>query len=222
MFVTPAWFFVYGIILEIFFAVITFLVSIYAFKIYKLTEEKQNRLFGTAFLFIAVSYVILFIMNIIILARLDDEISALIKLQAVYLFTLLGTYAHALLFLIGLVILAYVTLRIKNARVLAMLLTITIISVAFSNNKVFMFYVMASVLLLFTVIHYFINYINNKKMSTLLVLVAMIFLLFGTLHFMFAVQHEIYYVLGHLLEFIAYSLILINLIVILKHGKKTR
>jgi hypothetical protein len=103
-----------------------------------------------------------------------------------------------------------------------MLLTITIISVAFSNNKVFMFYVMASVLLLFTVIHYFINYINNKKMSTLLVLVAMIFLLFGTLHFMFAVQHEIYYVLGHLLEFIAYSLILINLIVILKHGKKTR
>jgi hypothetical protein len=222
MFVTPEWFFVYGIILEIFFAVITFFVSMYAYKIYKLTEERQLKIFSIAFLFIAVAYVVQAIMNILIYAKLDDDVANIVKLQAVYLFTLLGTYMHALLFITGLIILAYFTLKIKSVRTLILLIVLAILGVIFSTNKVFTFYVLASVLLLFTVIYYFNNYINNKKTNTLLVLIAMIFLFFATLHFMFAIQHEIYYVLGHILEFIGYLLILIDLILILQHGKKTR
>ena len=222
LFVTPEWFYMYSVILEVFFAIITLMVSYYAYKIYKLTEERQSKLFSLAFLFIAVSYIIQSSLNFIILNKMDSDLSMIINLKAVYLLNLFGTYAHALLFIIGLIILTYITLKVKNAKVLTLLLSIVILSVIFSANKIFLFYVISSVLLLHTVIYYFTNYINNKKVNTLIVLVAMIFLLFSTLHFMFAIQYEIYYVIGHVLEAIAYLLILSNLILIWKHGEKKR
>jgi len=222
VFVTPGWFFGYSILLEAFFAIITMLVAIYAFKIYRLSEERTSKLFGFSFLFISFAYIVQFVLNFLIWNNLDDDVSTIINLKQVYLLNLLGSYAFAFFFIIGLVILTYMTLKVKDTRVLALLLSVCIIAVYFNPFKVFMFFVLSSVLLLFTVIHYFINYLNNKKINTLIVLVAMIFLLFGTLHFMFAVNHEIYYVLAHILEFIAYMLILINLILILKHGQKKR
>lgn len=222
IFITPSWFFVYSIILEIFFAIITMIVSLYSFKICTLADDRQCKLFGFAFLFISASYILQAFMNFLILNKLDDDVSYIINMQNVALFNVLGIYAHALFFLVGLLILTYVTLKVKNARVFTLLLSILVISVFFSTNKIFLFYVLSSVLLVFTVVYYFMNYINNKKINTLIVLMAMIFLLFSTLHFMFAAEHEIYYVLGHILEFVAYLLILTNLILILKHGEKTR
>jgi len=222
IFVTPDWFFAYSIGLEIFFAIITLIVGIYAFRVYRLTEERSSRLFGTAFFFIAISYIVQATLNFVVLERLEDAISSMINLKQVYLLNLLGSYAHALLFLVGIWILTYLTLKVKNSRVFTLMLCVLLLTIFFSANKIFMFYVLSSILLLFTVIYYFMNYLNNKKLNTLLVLIAMIFLLFGALHFMFAVEHEIYYVLGHILEFIAYLLMLINLLIILKHGKKTR
>src|SRR3989338_6048850 len=43
---------------------------------------------------------------------------------------------------------------------------------------------------------------------------------FGKIHFLFALDHGTYYVVGHVLELAAYLLILANLILVLRHDKK--
>ena len=85
-----------------------------------------------------------------------------------------------------------------------------------------MVYLLSSILLIFTVLFYFMNYLKSKKINAFLVLLAMISLLVGTLFFMFSVNNSEYYVIGHMIEFVGYVLILVNLVMILKHGKKTR
>lgn len=222
VFLTPSWFFLYSILLEVFFAVITLIISIYGFKVYSLTEQKQLKTFSIAFLFISFSYLIQSVLNLIILSNFDDEVILLINLNSVYLLNLFGLYAHALFFITGLFLLTYITLKVENKRIMALFLSVLLLSVLFSVNKVFLFYVLSSVLLIFTVWHYFSHYIQKKNINTLLVLLAMIFLLFGTLHLMYAVKNEIYYVIGHILEFIAYMLLLVNLLIIVNYGKKKR
>jgi hypothetical protein len=222
VFITPTWFFTYSIILEVLFTIITGMVSMYSFKIYRLTEERQARIFGFAFLFIALSYLAEAVLNFILLFKFDDAVSTLIQLKNVFLLNLFGIYAHALFFIIGIIILTYVTLKVKSPRVLSLLLSLILVTAIFTTNKVFMFYMLSTVLLIHTVIYYFAHYNQNKNKNTLLVLIAMIFLLFSSFHFVLATNSQVYYVIGHILELIAYVLLLSNLLIILKNDKKKR
>lgn len=222
VFVSPSWFFNYSIILEVIFAVITLIVSFYAFKVYKLSDKKPAKLFSTAFVFICLSYVIQSMLNIIIFWKIADQVVSMINLRDAALLNLFGLYAHALFFIIGLIILAYVHFRVENYKILLLMVALVVSSIFFTQNKLMLFYMLSSILLMFIVVNYFLNYVRHKTPNTMLVLVAMIFLLFGALHYLFAIDHEIYYVIGHILEFLAYSMILINLLLILNHGKKKR
>ena len=43
-----------------------------------------------------------------------------------------------------------------------------------------------------------------------------LFLLFGKIHFIFAINHANFYAFGHLLELIAYTLLLADLIIVVR------
>ncbi|MGV8086123.1 MAG: hypothetical protein ACP5N1_00695 [Candidatus Woesearchaeota archaeon] len=222
LFITPTWFFGYDIILEVLFAIITLLVCGYAWKIYKITNENQLRLFSWAFLFIGLSYIAQSILNFLILMKLDDYVCGVINLQSVYHLNLFGIYLHAILFLIGLLIMAYISLKIDNAKAFMLLLIIIFASLYFSPYKTFTLYLLSSILLIFTSYHYLIAYMNNRKTTTLMVLMAMILLFIGNISFILATNKASYYVIGHMLEFLAYILVLVNLLIVLRIGKQKR
>jgi len=229
LFVEPSWFFGYDIVLELLFVIIAGLVSYYAWKIYKVTGERNLKLFSLAFLFIMLSYVIQSVMNFIILAKFDDDMTLLMNLRSVYFFNLFAIYAQAILFLIGLLLLAYIALKIFSLQTFVLLFILVFTSLFFSPYKTFMLYLLSTVLLAFIVYYYLNNYWNNRKASTLMVLIAMICLFVSNLSFIFATDEASYYVVGHILELTAYVLVLVNLLVIirfgrqkLKNGKKTR
>jgi len=229
IFVTPEWFFGYDIFLEVLFAVIALLVCFYAWKIYKITDENHLRLFSWSFLFIGLSYVAQSLLNFIVLVKLDDDITGVINLQSVYLLSLFGMYLHSILFLMGLLILTYVSLKVDNLRVFTLLVLIIFSSLYFSPYKTFSLYMLSSMLLVFISYYYLTTFWNNRKTTTLMVLIAMILLFIGNVSFIFATDKALYYVVGHILELIAYLLVLVNLLVVLmvgkqkhKNGKKAR
>lgn len=229
IFVTPDWFFGYDIALELLFVIIAGLVSFYAWKIFKVTGERNLKLFSLAFLFIAFSYVVQSVLNILVLAKFDDDVAFFMNLRSVYLFSLFAIYLQAILFLIGLLLLAYIALKIFSLQTFVLLFILVFTSLYFSPYKTFMLYLLSTVLLGFIVYYYLNNYWNNRKATTLMVLIAMIFLFVSNLSFIFATDIDSYYVVGHLLELAAYVLVLTNLLVILrvgkqkhKNGKKTR
>jgi hypothetical protein len=218
VFITPEWFFGYDVLLEVLFAVVTMLVSFYAWKIYKITDERNVRLFSVAFLFISLSYIAQSVLNFVIMAQLQDEVCQAINLQSVYLLNLFGIYVHSILFLIGLLLLTYIALKIYSLRTFVLLFILTFTSLYFSPHKTFMLYILSTTLLGFIVYYYIANYVNNKKPTTLLVTIAMATLLVGYIYFIFAITNPLYYVVGHFLEMLAYMLVLINLIIIIKAG----
>lgn len=220
IFITPEWFFGYDIVLEILFAIITMFVSFYAWKIYKITEERNIRLFSLGFLFISLSYIIQSVLNFIILKQLEEEICGIVNLESVYLLNLFGIYFHSILFLIGLLLLTYVALKIYSLRTFILLFILVFVSLYFSSHKTFMLYLLSATLLGFIVYYHITNYLNNRKATTLLVTIAMMTLFAGYLYFMFAIDKPLYYVIGHVLELLAYLLVLGNLILILKAGNK--
>jgi len=230
IFVTPQWFYGYDVALELIFAVVTILVSYFAWKIFKITGERNIRLFSLAFLFIALSYVVQSILNFVIMDQLDDNISTLINLQSVYLLNLFGIYTHAILFLIGILLLTYVALKIHSLQTFVLLFILVFTSLYFTPYKTFMLYLLSTVLIGFIVFYYLNNYWDNRKATTLLVAISMISLFVAYLFFIFAMDNNmLYYIIGHLLELTAYLLVFVTLWIILrlgkqkqKNGKKTR
>jgi uncharacterized protein involved in response to NO len=220
IFITPEWFFGYDIFLEVMFAIIALLVCFYGWKIYKITQENQLRLFSWAFLFIGLSYVVQSVLNFIILDDLDDVVIGAISLQSVYHLNLFGIYLHSILFLVGLLLLTYISLRVDNIKVFVLLILLVFTSLYFSPYKTFNLYLLSSILLLFTTYHYLRLFWDNRKGTTLMVLLAMFLLFIGNASFIFATDKASYYVVGHILELLAYTLVLANLLIILGKGKK--
>lgn len=221
LYIIPSWFFgyqsfSYDAILELIFAIITLIVSIYAFKVYRLSQERQSKLFGIAFSFISASYFIWSIINFNILERIEHSIPTYVNISNINNLITIGVYIHILLFITGLTTLAYMTLKIKSPKMYSLLLIITLVSLSFNSNVIFLFYLLSSILLIYIVLHYLTNYINHKQARTLLVLIAFILILFSTIHFIFSVNHALYYIIGHFIELIAYLLILTNLILVTK------
>jgi len=222
LYLIPNWFFGIDVVFELAFAVVSLIVSLYAFKIYKLSNQTQSKLFGFSFLFFSISYFIQSFMNFAIISKLNENVCVALKFQSIDALNTLGIYAHILFFTLGLATLTYMTLRTNNKKLHSLIIVIAIFFILFSANKIYSFYFLSSIFLIYIVSHYFLNYLENKQTKTLLVLIAFIFLLFGNIHFMFAVNHILFYILAHFLELISYSLILINLLLILKNGKKTK
>lgn len=215
-FMAPGWFFNYGILFELAFAIITLVVGLFAFKIYKLTDQKSAKLFGISFIFISLHYFLQSFLNFSIILTLNQNICNVMKMQGINSLNMIGAYSHMIFFVIGLATLTYMTLKINNKVVLILIIALPLAAVFFSDNKLYLFYMMSSIFLTFITMFYTKNYLKNRQFKTLIVLIAFIFLLFGNIHFLFLINHALYFVIGHFLELIAYMLILLNFILILR------
>lgn len=218
--IVPNWFFGYNIFFEVIFAIVTLLVSFYAFKVYRISGQRQSKLFGMSFLFISAAYSIQSLVNFSNLFNPSSATCSMMNVSSVHYFDLAGIYAYVIFFIIGLITLAYMTFRVNDVKLYSLLLAIVLLALLLSSNTFFMFYLLSSVLLFYITRHYLENYFDNKQAKTLLVLIGFAFLLFGKIHFIFALNHGAYYVAGHFLEFVAYALILTNLMMVVRKNEQ--
>lgn len=212
----PEWFFHQSIGLELVFALITFLVAIFSFKIYNLSKEKKAIWFGTGFLLFSISYFVQSVLNIGILYRLSETVEVVQKASSVVSLGLTALHIHMILMITGLVILTHISLKEKSFRNFLLLLAVTITPIYFSQNAVFLFFVISSILLAFLALTYLLNYTENRRFNTYLVFSAFTLLFLSNIHFVFSVTDTIFYVIAHYFELFSYLLILTNLILVLK------
>ncbi len=215
-FYSPPWFFGYDVALEAIFAVITLLVSVFAYKIYTRTCQRSVKYFSISFFLISVSYFIQSILNFLIISRLSENVCTMMKIQSVSVFETMGILTHIFFMTVGLSILMYTTLKDKRLRALWLLLILSLSSIFLSRNILYMFYLVSTVYLMFISWHFIQNYLENRQVKTLLVAVAFLFLLFGSFHFLISVNHQLFYAIGHILELFAYIFICINFYLVRK------
>jgi len=120
------------------------------------------------------------------------------------------------LFIAGLITLTYMTFKTKNFEMYVLLLITTAISIIFSFNALSVFYILFYIFLAFILVYYLENYLKNKNKKTFFVLLAFGLLFLSSIHFMLPGDNVFYYMLSHFFELMAYLLILIDLIIIVR------
>lgn len=217
----PKWFIIYSIGFEFVFAFITLLVAIYAYKIYRISCQNEHKLFSLGFFSISFSYVMWFLLNLSALFELNESTSALNITNAINYINL-GAYAYMIFFLVGLVILTYITLKVDSNKTLALISSIIFLSIFLASNKGSLFYSFSAILVLFLGIHYFMEYLDKRNPRLAVMLAAFIFLFLGMVDLLLTSFNSVYFVVGHLFMVISFVLILFNLMSALKNGKKKK
>jgi len=216
MALSPIWFYGLDVVSELLFAVTCMMVAIFAISIYRRTGQRLVKYFGVSFSLISISYFIQSILNMLLISKLTEDVSMTVKTVAVISFESLATLIHMLFMTAGISILLYTTLKDRSQRTLWLVILVALSSVFFSQNYIYMFYVISTIYLAFISWHYVQKYKKIRQPRTLLVALAFLFLLFGSFHFLISVNHQIFYPIGRILEFFAYLLILINLYLVRK------
>ncbi len=207
---SPNWFLGYDIIFELFFFIISLIIAIYALKVHRTTGQKLAKYFGYGFLLTAAAYLLQSVSNYLVYSNLNNNLCQIANLASVSTIDAIGTYSYILFMISGLVVLLFVSLKSDKQRTLWILLSTSIIAIILSKNPMYVFYLLSSIYLAFIAWHFVENYLKNKQTMTLTVAIAFILLWFGTFHFLISVDHELFYVIGHILGFFAYIMILIN------------
>ncbi|MDP3881909.1 MAG: hypothetical protein Q8Q31_03465 [Nanoarchaeota archaeon] len=221
LYCSPQWFYGYDIILEVVFALITLAVALYSFKIYRLCGQRESRLFGTAFLLISVSYSLWAILNGFAVSELENA-RTILEIEKANIWRYLGVYAHIFFFLGGVTTIAYMTLKDKNARLYSLLFILVLAGVVFAEQKYLATHILSVILLLYIMLGYTNQYSENKNKKVFLTLLAFTFLFLGRFEFIFSPSKNVFYVVGHVLEFAAYLLILTSLIMVIKQGNRKK
>lgn len=210
-----------NIVMEFIFAAVTLLIALYAYKIYRIIPQKEFELFSLGFLSISLSYIIWTMMNISALIHMSNIRNIFEAMEAVNILTI-GAYCHMILFIVGLAIVSFVTLKSEKMGYLALLIPISILPIFIGTNQVTIFYSLSTVFLAYLSIHYFLEFKAKSHSSSAIVASAFALLAVSTLILLFSGADYIRHIVGHIFAFIAYLLLLFNLIRSLKHGKKTK
>lgn len=215
-FLVSSWSFKYDLVFELVFAIVSLILAAFAFKLYNITAENRSKLFGISFLLISISYFVQLIFNFLIISKIDQQICDMASLSSVNVIGYFGSYIHFLFMLAGFAVLLYMTFSIKHPEVLLFLLILSVVSLVMSSNEFSAFYLMSTLFLSFITWHFIKNYFRKKQKLSLLVALAFSLFLFGSFHFFLSVNHQLFFIIGYFLEFVAYILLSINLYLVQK------
>lgn len=212
----PEWFFNYAVTLELFFAIISLVIALFSYKLFRITNQHQSKLLGSSFFMISMAYFIQSAFNLAIVSKFNQTISTALGFQSISIFDLFGVYTHIIFMIAGFAVLSYMTFGVENKMLLAFIITVSIIPLFFGKDIYLMYYLISTIYLAFIFLYFIRNYFEKKQPLTLMIPIAFLFLLFGSAHYFISVDHSMFYVISHFLELVAYLLILINFYLVLK------
>ncbi len=211
------WFFGYGIALELVFALIVLAVAIFALRLYKVTSERSIRLLGTGFLLVSISYFFQSFFNFLLLSKIGEKPFLTINdFSLAFTLEVIGAYGYVFFMLIGLIVLLYMTFEIKKKSIFFVMLLIVLFPILLAENTFFLFYYFSTICFAFVSWHFIKNYFEKKKSLSLMIAISFVFLALSGIPFLLSLSHGAWYVVAHLLGFVAYVLILINFYMVLK------
>lgn len=207
LYLSPHWFLGYDVALELLFAVVSALVGILAFRVHKESGLASVRLFGAGFILIAASYFLHAFFNILIIREASENPYLAINFITYAYLKTLGFYAHILFMTLGLVMLAYMSFKTTKQQIFWLILLISLAGIVLGRDDLYTYYIITTLLAAAISIHFTVNYFKNKNKKTFLISLAFLLLFISKLHFIFSIQNNTLYALGHIIELVAYGLI---------------
>lgn len=216
----PNWFTSSGILMELVFALVTIMISVYSYKVYKITKQRNTFLFGGAFFSIALAYFLQATLNFLITTKVNskDLFSLVMPVTHCPSFQLsvLAVFSHMFFMIIGLSLLSYVTLKERNHQTFVLLVLLSLTAIALSHYLLLSFFIISSIFLLFITLQHYKRHVKKGKRSTLILFMGFGLIFLGMLQLAISTYLGLFYLLGHISMFIGYFLLLINFWRVLK------
>jgi len=216
-YIVPPWFFRIDSLFEIIFSISTLIIAITSFKIYSLSKEKNILKFGVGFLLLAISYAIWAAMNAITIQQLQEKMTN-IEISQLLTISTLGANIYMMLFMAGLVTLAYATFNINKGGIYYLLLGPTLTVIAISLEKIITFRIISIFFLSFIAYHYIDAYSLKQNNKTLGALISFSLLFIANFIYLFAPLNSLSYVISHGIELLAYIGLMAVLFRTLQHN----
>jgi hypothetical protein len=131
----------------------------------------------------------------------------------------IGFLIHRLLMLFGLYIL-YALYHKQNRSSLVLFSLLLVVNVFYVTNPYYLFHVISFMLLIFISYRYYMNYRENNHQGTRLLAASFGIITLSQVAFVFVEVNNIIYVVAEIIQLIAYMLLFITFVRVLKDGKK--
>lgn len=215
----PAWFNTFDSIFQLLFAVVTLIICGFSYKAYRLLQERKYKYFSAGFLMISAGFFILSLSNLLLYTGVYDGIVT--RLGGLNLANLLYL-GHIFLLLLGYMLLLVVAMKLQQRRLTALLFAFIILFTAFSFQYYLKFHMIAFMLLAFMTWQFYDNYKEKKSLNSGLVFSTFYMLAFAEIFLLAMIFMPILYVVGHILQLIGYSLLLLMFIRVHRGTKAKR
>src|SRR3989344_2054983 len=223
---TPEWFLGSDVSIEIFSFVILILISILAFKNYKLSEKKSTLHLGLGFLLIALAELASIAAKFPIyydFGVVQNIGSAVVNydiVRTVDVFYYICFFFSRFLTLLGLYVLYKLPLEKISGEFFLFFYFITLISIM-SQSFYYIYNFTALIIIIFIINKYYKIYLKEKAGNTKILVLAFAILGLAQVVFLFSKLAFIYAV-GQMIQLIAYIALLMLIIRIVQDGKKEK
>jgi hypothetical protein len=209
-------YFLAPVLMQVFFALITLLITYLSFKVYRIVKNPQARSMGIAFSLIFLSYLVQASINFINMIGINPKLYVVFGIHPLSVFRNQGLYIHMIMMTIGLAFLMYTVFKAKDPSLLWYFILSSFLVFLLSGNKLIGFFMLTSLYLGFLSYHFFLNYRKRRKIAPLFVALGFFFLFLGHVGFSFMATSTLFYIIGHVLDFIGYFFLLYNFYIIRK------
>ena len=207
----------YGIdsLVEFLTLVVSLIISLYSYKVYKLIKDKNYKLFSMGFLFIGISFIFKILSNITIFNKVRIEQANFIftffsRLEYMQLINFFSFILYKTFHIIGFLLLFLLLTKEDQRKKGPLFFYLSLIVVLFSVYFNFIFHMTVVFILIYLTLHFYENSKKRMNINALLVFISFLIILTGHLFFIFSDIHVYFYLIGEVLMLAGFLLLLIN------------
>ncbi len=201
------------LILGVISALVAVFIAGYALKGYMLTRNRTSLFFSAAFMLIAAGMLSRVIFDYLVKFELNlplVQVPTMTPLQGLMLF-------FSIFFLSsGYMLLLVLFFKIRSRRFMALLIVLLAVMALTTANAYLISHVVPAILLFFGLTHTTDHFFKRRNKNAFLVLSAFIILFASELLFLLVLKSISFYFIGSILRVVAYSLLLANVLLVLK------
>ncbi|MFW6230399.1 MAG: hypothetical protein ACOC32_00040 [Nanoarchaeota archaeon] len=219
---SPSWFFGFDAVFHSVSVIVALLISMMAYRIFRLLKESSFFYFSAAFFAIGISYIFKILSDLFVYRNLGEMLAPKIDLilasmTAAEFVNIFGNLIFRFLILLGFLILLVILLKIKDRRIIFLFIYFIFIISTFSAWSFLLFQTTLTVLAGTVCIYYLFHYIEHRKRIIFFSLLgfSFVFLAQVTLMFTFFFQKQMF-VLGSIFQAIGFLILFITYLMVLQ------
>lgn len=222
---SPKWFWGKDIFIDSIALLVLLSVAIFATKYYRIKKSRNYLYLALSFYLIALSFFSKILINFTIYYQVlhTQMIGSMTYTQTILksseIFAVSGLFFYRFFTLLGLFMLYSIYEKQSKANVILMIYFI-IISVFFSKEEYYVFYLTSFIFLGIISNRYYQNYRKNKSKASGMLAFSFSVITLSQIFFMLVNFTKHFYVVGEVIQLIGYIILLTAFITVLKHGRE--